>query len=60
MIAIVVTSCKDCTFCQGSGMYERMECSAADCRPLGEEAPKTPPDWCPLREVDHLVTLRAK
>ena len=62
MIAIVVTSCRTCVFIEPDALYESWNCGAIDgctrSRHLGEDAPESVPDWCPLRDADHLVTLR--
>lgn len=65
MIAIIVTNCASCPFAmddatpwlcdalQDYGDPQELPPPA----PAGTPQPE-PPDWCPLREADRLVTLR--
>ncbi len=71
MIAIVVAHCASCPFVAATeDRAESWLCDAAgsvdgeiEPRELPEQRHlpggwPDPPDWCPLREADHLVTLR--
>ena len=69
MIAIIVTDCASCPFvvadqspwycdAQGFGTWANPR-ELPDQRVGGTPWPP-PPEWCPLREADRLVTLRAK
>lgn len=67
MIAIVVEHCASCPFCLDRDDGSPWLCDAhQDAAPVPREIPEQrtgktwppPPDWCPLREADRLVTLR--
>lgn len=68
MIAIVVTDCASCPFaiadaepwyCDVLGFEVDGEPRKLPQQHRGGE-PLPPPEWCPLREADRLVTLRSK
>lgn len=74
VIAIIVTECASCPFVMApddpSNPDEPWRCDAhgfdidGDPRTLPEQRWHAtwppPPEWCPLREADRLVTLRKK
>lgn len=66
MIAIVVDHCAVCPFSTSNDSGEQWMCTAPS---FDEDGPARrlpdpsvpipdPPDWCPLREDDRVVTLR--
>lgn len=69
MIAIVVENCAGCCFAMTETDTEPWLCDALQDEEEPREIPRQhviddrwpdPPDWCPLRENDRLVTLRVK
>jgi hypothetical protein len=70
MIAIVVNNCAGCPFVVATeSQTEPWLCDALQWEGYPREIPEQrvagnrwpdPPDWCPLREADRLVTLRVK
>lgn len=71
MIAIIVSCCATCPFVMDGIDKEPWLCDAhgfehdGPPRQLPEQRVTAgqwppPPDWCPLREADRLVTLRLK
>lgn len=69
MIAIIVTDCASCPFvidtidgdpwlCDVAGFHTDGNPRQLPDQRTGHRDPPPPPDWCPLRENDRLVTLR--
>lgn len=67
MIAIVVTDCASCPFviadespwlCDALGFDTEANPRQLPDQLTGDVPWPPPPDWCPLREADRLVTLR--
>jgi hypothetical protein len=62
MTNIKVEECWECPFADGAYLYEWGEytCSLktdTDGKFVIKSETKEPPDWCPLRKEDHLVSL---
>lgn len=64
MIAIIVTDCASCPFVIADGSPWYCDAQGFETETGPRQLPRTayapPPDWCPLREADRLVTLRSK
>lgn len=69
MIAIIVSHCTECPFvinsldsepwlCDASGFEERHAPRQLPEQRIGDVP--DPPEWCPLRKADRLVTLRLR
>lgn len=65
MIVIIVTDCASCPFVIADQPPWHCNARGFDVEANPRELPKlggfdAPPDWCPLREADRVVTLRTK
>ena len=64
MIAIIVTDCASCPFVIADDGPWLCDAMGFDTEVGPRELPGTayapPPEWCPLREADRVVTLRVK
>lgn len=69
MIAIIVTDCASCPFvisdeppwlCDAQGFDTEANPRELPDQRVGGVPWPPPPEWCPLREADRVVTLRSK
>lgn len=67
MIAVIVTDCASCPFVIADGQPWFCDALGFDSDDSPRQIPdrnrsasvdRPPPDWCPLREADRIVTLR--
>lgn len=62
MIAIIVTHCADCPFAISSDLPWYCDAHRFKANDGPRQLPTAyplPPEWCPLREADRLVTLKS-